>query len=82
MKFISLNVSLLFLKDVGQKKIYSPGKTSVFLKKQKVFFGIFHMHPINHCLQAVILASTRCLITWIIFTLVSPKVCCLQVLYA
>lgn len=80
MKFISLNLSLVFLKDVSQK-IFIPLGKLLFFKEAEVFC-IFHMHPINHCLQAAILASARCLTTWIIFTLVNPKVCCLQVLYA
>lgn len=60
-------------------KIYSPGKASLFSKGAKAFCT-FNMHQINHSLWVAILASARCLTTWIIFTLVSLNICYLQVL--
>lgn len=61
-------------------KIYSPGK-ALFFKEAKVFC-IFNMYPINHCLWLAVLASARFPTTRVTFTLVSLKVCYLQVLCA
>lgn len=52
------------------------------LFKEAEVFCIFNMHQINHCLWLAILASTRDPTTRVTFTLVSFKVCFLQVLCA